>query len=142
MALAWKPTLIAALGWALFLMLSGRSSLAALAAIFCMIGAVAILEDGALLVLVLVLGMGIAWRHRPNIERLMAGEETAVIRPVRWGRKPEHSAREHVLEQSPSGISTGPSEWGGEAADDPLVEEPLTEDPVLAIDTHAGSSEE
>jgi hypothetical protein len=115
-------------------MLSGRASLAALAAVFCMLGAVAIFEDGGLLLLVLVIGMVIAWRHRPNIKRLMSGEETAVIRPVRWGRKPEHRVSEHVLEQSPSGISTGPSEWAGEETDDPMVEEPTIEEPTLAIE--------
>ena len=112
-------TLLSAVLWVVVLSVSGRSSLASLAAALSLVGVVGWLDPGSLPV-VFVLTVGIAWTHLANMRRLLRGEETAVIRPVRWGAPPPSLAgAESALTQGPAGTDRSPAVWK-EATHDPL----------------------
>ena len=120
LALAPLPSAVGFALWSALLALTGRSSVAALGATLAVVGLVAWLTPGVLII-VLCLAMGIAVRHYANIRRLMAGEEQAVIRPVRWRRGTEGRSAEAALGESPAGESALPPLW--RTHDDPLDEE-------------------
>lgn len=103
LALAPLPTLVAAGLWGLLLTLTGRASVAALGATFSMIGLTAWLSP-SVLPLVIGLAIAIAITHTPNLRRLWRGQESAVLRPVRWRSAPETVTRS-PLEESPAGPS-------------------------------------
>lgn len=110
LALAPIPTAIAAVAWGGTLAASGRSSLSSLLAALVLVIACAFLAPAALPA-TLLLALGIALTHTPNIRRLMRGEESAVVPPVRWGRQQTRPiSAEEVLSQGPAGGATG--DWG------------------------------
>jgi glycerol-3-phosphate acyltransferase PlsY len=88
------PTAIAVGIWALLLAISGKSSVASLCA----------------LTATLFLAVGITLTHTPNIRRLVRGEESEVVRPVRLGnRGTTELTAEEALSQGPGGGASG--EW-------------------------------
>lgn len=112
-------TLISAAVWVLVLWISGRSSVASLAAALGLVGFVSWLDPASLPV-VFALTAGIAWTHLANMRRLVRGEEAAVIRPVRWGpAPPKRAVAEAALAQGPAGTDRSPAIWK-EATHDPL----------------------
>lgn len=110
LALAPIPTLFAAAIWLGVLVLTGRSSVAALCATFAMVG-LALWWSPVVLPLVILLAAAIAVTHTPNLRRLWRGEEGAVVRPVRWSRSAKPGGAE-ALEEGPAGpLSRAPSAW-------------------------------
>ena len=129
------PAALAALTWVGVLGLSGRSSVAALAACLALVGLVWWLQPAALGV-ALVLGLGIAWTHLSNIRRLVRGEEAQVVRPVRWRRRPDDGpTAEDVLAQGPSGALAGAAGW-------PAHDAPVLQDDAAPGTTNATGAEE
>jgi len=61
---------------------------------------------------VVLLAFGIGVTHLSNIRRLMSGEESQVVRPVRWGRPstgaPDPDA---LISQGPSGAPASSGVW-------------------------------
>lgn len=103
------PTLVAGTVWGLLLALSGRSSLASLTATLSLVGLCAWLLPGALPA-TLLLATGIAITHTPNIRRLVRGEESSVVRPVRLQRRNnDELTADEALSQGPAGGESG--EW-------------------------------
>ena len=125
LALSPLPTLLAVAIWGIVLRLTGRSSVAALVAAISLIGLCWWLDPAATWV-VLLLAVGIAYTHTSNIRRLVAGEETQIVRPVRFGRKKDVDPAE-LLEQGPSGSRDAPPAWR-ERTIDPLE---ITDDVLL-----------
>jgi len=114
LALAPLPTLLAAALWTGLLAITGRSSVAALGATAAAIG-LSVWLAPQVLVLAAVLGLAIAVTHTSNLRRLWRGEESAVIRPVRWSTRPEGGAVE-ALEQGPAGPrGVAPTAWPDQA---------------------------
>src|SRR5690606_8342771 len=123
------PTAIAAGTWLVVLAVAGRSSLASLAATAALVAGSVVLQPSATLVAAL-LAVGIVLSHTDNIRRLLAGDEVAIIRPVRWGRgRPvERVEPAALLEQGPGGAGTAapelwrrpeaPADAGEDASDD------------------------
>ena len=110
LAIAPLPTAVAAAVWVVTLLVTGRSSVAALVAVVGMLAATWFLAP-TLLPLVIGLGVAIAVTHTPNLRRLWRGEERKVVRPVRWSRAPASGARS-PLHESPAGPSgTPPESW-------------------------------
>jgi glycerol-3-phosphate acyltransferase PlsY len=125
------PTSLAALTWAAVLLLTGRSSVAALTACLALVGLVWWLDEAALPV-ALVLGLGIAWTHLANIRRLIRGEEAQVVRPVRWRRSPDDGPTAvDVLSQTPSGSMASVEAWPGIVDDAAVV---VDDGPVVVDD--------
>lgn len=116
LALAPVPTLFAAAVWGAILALTGRSSVAALGATVSLIGLAAFITPAVLWVTVL-LAVGVLVRHVANIRRLVAGEEKAVVRPVRWGSRGEGPSADEVLQQGPGGSERTVPLWREEVAD-------------------------
>jgi acyl phosphate:glycerol-3-phosphate acyltransferase len=77
LALAWLPTLLAFIVWALVLFRTGYVSLASLCAATVLPIAVALTEgfEGAQFVLAAAVVVFVFWSHRANIGRLIRGEE-------------------------------------------------------------------
>jgi len=125
LALAPLPTLLAISVWATLLAITGKSSVGALIAATSLIGFAGWLQPESVPV-VLLLAFGIGFTHVSNIRRLMRGQESQVVRPVRWGRnggsQPDPVA---LMEQGPAGNSVSPALWR-ESIADPLdvAEEP------------------
>jgi len=111
LALAPVPTLGAAAVWGAMLAASGKSSVAAIGATLAAVVFVG-WWNPALLLLVGALGAGVLVRHLTNIGRLVRGEESEVVRPVRWGESSRTMSAEEVLNQGPGGGT--PSGWRGE----------------------------
>lgn len=109
LALAPVPALFATGVWAVVLKLTGRGSVASLAAAVTVLVAVTAWALPVLPVAIL-LGLGVFATHTPNIRRLAAGEERPVVEGVRWGRARENLTAEDVLAQGPSGRLGGPPE--------------------------------
>lgn len=120
LGLAALPTLAAAVVWMIILAVAGRSSVAALSAGAAFLALAWWLEP-AVLPVGGVLVLGVLLTHVANIRRLVAGKESEIMRPVRWGRRTELSADE-ILSQGPGGGLTPPL-WR-EAVPDPLAGEP------------------
>ncbi len=120
LAVSAGPTALAAVVWVAILAGTGRSSVAGLSATLALVVLGAWLDPVALPVM-LLLGAAIFATHTSNIRRLVAGEEGAVVRPVRWGRKRVlPPTAEQVLAQGPGGQQDhAPREWR-EAVVDPL----------------------
>ena len=98
--------------WVTVLAVTGRSSAASLIAATSLVGALVWLQPGALPVgIVLALGVGLS--HVANIQRLVAGEEAAIVRPVRWGRAGTEKVDgpEDVLARPPAGFGVAPTLW-------------------------------
>jgi hypothetical protein len=75
-----------------------------------------------LLPVVAALALGIVATHTPNIRRLVRGEESQVVKPVRWARgSEEQSDAQAVLAQGPGGGVAAPGVW--KEAADPLAAE-------------------
>lgn len=74
LGVAWLPTLLAAAGWLLTVAITRKSSLGALVAVLLLPVTCAFLAPQAAPLAVL-LGLGIVWRHKANIQRLRAGSE-------------------------------------------------------------------
>lgn len=124
LALVPVPTLIAAALWGGLLAVTGRSSVAALGATISLVLLCLALSPGELPVVVL-LGVGLVYRHLPNIQRLVSGDEAAVIRRVSWGRGRSAGEQESdfdaLLNQGPAGeTATAPTAWRGADDVDPL----------------------
>lgn len=98
------PTLIAASAWSITLLISGRSSVASLIATAVLVGALWQL-DPQVLPIGALLSFGIFVSHSANIRRLVAGDEAAIVRPVRWGRAGTDKAEDPalLLTRGPSG---------------------------------------
>jgi len=96
--------------WFGVLLITGRASVAALAASAGVVGLTAWLRPDLLLAVVLLAAL-VGWRHLANIRRLMSGEEEEVLRPVRWGRRARADTAEEVLQQGPSGGAEAPPVW-------------------------------
>lgn len=110
LALTPWAALSAAAAWLVTLRLSGRSSLAALAATVTVVAAAALLDPDVLPVVLLV-AVGIVGTHAPNIRRLVRGEEGTVIQPVRWRKASEALPDpEALLTQGPAG-NPAPPVW-------------------------------
>jgi glycerol-3-phosphate acyltransferase PlsY len=129
LALAPLPTLAAFALWGTLLAGTGRSSVASLGASTSLIGLVLWLDHDVWLIAACI-GAGVAFTHIANVRRLVRGEEKAVIRPVRFGRK---AATKPIgadeLEQGPAGGATA-SLWK-EGIVDPLDEATGVRGPVL-----------
>lgn len=120
LAIAPVPTLLAAGVWGLLLGTTGRSSVASLVAAIALVGFCAWWAPETLW-MVGLLAIGIGVTHLSNIRRLMAGEESQVVRSVRWGRQTTVDAAS-VVEQGPGGVGISPL-WK-EPRVDPLLVEP------------------
>lgn len=103
------PTLGAIACWVGLLALAGRSSVAALGSALALVAIVWVWVPAALPV-VLLFALGIAATHTPNIRRLVRGEESAIVRPVRWGRADRQRAAD-LLDQPPAGDGAAPALW-------------------------------
>ncbi len=112
LALAPVPTLGAAAVWGGLLAGTGRSSIAALGATLASMFLVA-WWNPSLILLVATLGVGILVRHLTNIGRLVRGEESEIVRPVRWGGRARPVSAEEVLAQGPGGGEAVPV-WKGQ----------------------------
>ena len=119
LALAPLPTLLAIAVWVTLLAITGKSSVGALVAAVSLVGFAGYLQPEALPVVVL-LALGIGFTHASNIRRLMSGQESQVVRPVRWkrGDRGEDDVAA-VMDQGPAGNAVVPSLWR-EAVADPL----------------------
>lgn len=104
LGLAPTPTLFAAAAWSVVLFVSGRSSLASLVATGVLVVALWY-QDPAILPIGGLLAVGIFVSHTSNIRRLVAGDEAAIVRPVRWGRAGNRVAEDPalLLARGPSG---------------------------------------
>ncbi|MCB9663932.1 MAG: glycerol-3-phosphate 1-O-acyltransferase PlsY [Alphaproteobacteria bacterium] len=111
LGLAPAPTAGAAVVWGLVLVVTGRSSLASLTATAALVGLALLLQPDALGVAT-VLALGILQSHVGNIRRLIAGDEQAILRPVRWGRSDRSAAPDpaEVLAMGPAGTAA-PEAW-------------------------------
>ena len=121
LAIAPLPTLAAAVVWGAMLALTGRSSLAALLATVSLVGLSWVIDPTVLWVAAMM-AVGTGFTHITNIRRLVRGEESAVVRPVRWRRQSE--AEPDVVQwlaESPAG-TTGGEAWRQGTWDDPLAE--------------------
>lgn len=116
LALAPWVTMPAVAVWLTVLGVSGRSSVAALTATLSIV-LFSWWVDPSVLGVVVVLALGILLTHVPNLRRLVRGEESALIRPVRWGRQAPVLDADRVLEEGPAGQA--PPVWR-ERVPDPL----------------------
>jgi glycerol-3-phosphate acyltransferase PlsY len=107
--------------WVTVVAATGRSSVAALTSVVA-VCALAWFVHPAVLPIVGLFGVGVFLTHATNIRRLVRGEESQVVRPVRWSRGPatEGLTVEQVLAQGPGGGPAAPV-WR-EAVVDPLEE--------------------
>ncbi len=121
------PTLLAVAVWLVALRIGGRSSVAALVASLTLLLLVTWL-DPSILGVVVVLVAGIVATHTANIRRLIAGEEAAVVRPVRWGRRKELDPAE-LLAQGPAGPFGAPPLWKEQSPDPLDLERDITLQP-------------
>ena len=118
------PTLIAAAVWGAVLAWTGRSSVAALLSAMVLV-VVATLYNPYVVPLVLVLAVGVVITHLTNIGRLVRGQETAVIQPVRWRRSGtgEDEDTDRALQEAPGGQGNPlPALWIEENVD-PIQQE-------------------
>lgn len=109
MALSPAPTLLALAAWSLTIATTGKSSLSSLTAAVALIMG-ALLLDMAIVPLVMVLSLAVTATHIANIRRLMRGEESPVVRSVRYNRTSPQSARD-ALDQGPGGNANPPPAW-------------------------------
>ncbi len=102
--------------WLATLGASGRSSVAALAATLSIV-VFAWWLDPAVLPVVFLLALGILLTHVPNLRRIVRGEESTLVRPVRWGRPAPDLDATRVLHEGPAGA---PAPVWRERVSDPL----------------------
>ena len=115
LALSPQATLPAVLVWIVLLRASGKSSVAALGAAASLVG-FAVYLGPSVLPVVGGLTAGILTTHVPNIRRLIRGQESTVVRPVRWGQRAETDVSV-LLGQGPAGGPARPA-WGAAPAPD------------------------
>lgn len=102
------PVLTGMVVWVLVLVVWGRSSVAALLAalvVALVCGVTEELDRSAIVVLVVA---GVAYTHIANIRRLLMGEESQVIRPVRFNSP---NTGPEVLRQNPAGEEESSRLW-------------------------------
>jgi glycerol-3-phosphate acyltransferase PlsY len=110
LALSPYVTVPAVAAWIAILGITGMSSVAALGGTAAAL-LLALTIDTEVLPAVLLLGIGIVATHVPNIRRLWRGDETTVIRPVRWRRGTTATDDVAVLlQQGPAG-GPAPKSW-------------------------------
>ncbi|MFK7929987.1 MAG: glycerol-3-phosphate 1-O-acyltransferase PlsY [Myxococcota bacterium] len=120
LALAPLATLSAAGVWVLTLLLTGRSSVAALGATAAMVGITWWLSPMTL-PLVIGIAIAIAVTHTPNLRRLWRGQESKVVRPVRWTRASGDDGV-RALQEGPAGASgAAPEVWPGVGTPDTVA---------------------
>lgn len=102
LALAPGPCLVAIGVWVLLLRVTGRSSVASLAAAAALVVAVAVWAPQAWVAGV-PLALGVGLTHTGNLRRLVEGSETPVIAPVQWGRPADAVSPAELLERGPAG---------------------------------------
>lgn len=78
LALAWPVGIGACIAWLLGALLSRISSMGALVAAAAVPFLVVFVGDGRALVLTIILGVLVFWRHRANISRIRAGTEPRI----------------------------------------------------------------
>ncbi|TCH99405.1 glycerol-3-phosphate 1-O-acyltransferase [Roseococcus sp. SYP-B2431] len=78
LGLAWPIFLIAALTWLVAARLSRRSSVGAMAAIAVAPAAALVFATPGAALGLLILGVHVIWRHKENIQRLLAGTEPRI----------------------------------------------------------------
>lgn len=126
LGLAPVETSLAVATWALLLLVTRRSSAASLGATAVLVGAMTWWRLDALPA-ALLLGVGVVQRHVPNIRRLVAGDEAAILRPVRWG-----GAATATEDDAAAALSVGPAGEAGRAPDlwdpEPTGEAPWPDD--------------
>ncbi len=106
LAIAPVPTGLALGGWLVLLAVSRRSSVASLGATIVLVAGMAWHQPEALPVGIL-LALGVAVRHVPNLQRLLVGREEAVVRSARWGKgETGLPDLEAVLGSGPAGVGT------------------------------------
>jgi glycerol-3-phosphate acyltransferase PlsY len=116
LALTPTTTAMAALLWGALLAVTGRSSVASLGATAGLVLLV-LVRTPDLALFVLLLAAGIVYAHMQNIRRIAAGEEEAVVRPVRWGRKAvDEEDVAALLDAAPGGAGEPPPLWREEGA--------------------------
>lgn len=120
LAIAPVPIGLAAAIWALLLGLTGRSSVASLLAAIGLVG-ISAWWSPEVIPVVGLLAVGIVITHLSNIRRLAAGEESQVVRGVRWGRNTSSRTGAAVVDQGPGGRA--PSPLWKESVPDPLEPE-------------------
>lgn len=113
------PTTIlsALVTWGFVLMVTGRSSVAALTASLLAVGFTWWFQPEALGIVLLIV-CGVVWTHLANLRRMFRGEEKQVIRPVRFSGVMD---AEDSLRQDPSGVNATATLWGPRNTD-PLGE--------------------
>ncbi|MCA0273402.1 MAG: glycerol-3-phosphate 1-O-acyltransferase PlsY [Proteobacteria bacterium] len=78
LALAWPVGIAACLTWLVTAVVSRISSLSALVAATLSVAWAAVLGQGHMIYLIVILGTLVFWKHLPNIERLKAGTEPRI----------------------------------------------------------------
>ncbi|HQU69836.1 MAG TPA: glycerol-3-phosphate 1-O-acyltransferase PlsY [Albidovulum sp.] len=78
LALAWPVGIAACLTWLVTAVVSRISSLSALVAATLSVAWAAVLGQGHVIYLIVILGTLVFWKHLPNIERLKAGTEPRI----------------------------------------------------------------
>jgi len=113
LALSPYVTVPAVAAWIAILGITGMSSVAALGATAAAL-LIAFTVHPEVVPSVVLLGIGIVATHVPNIRRLLRGDETTIIKPVRWGRgAPAQDDVSALLQQGPGGGPAPPS-WTDE----------------------------
>lgn len=113
LALSPYVTVPAVAAWIAILGVTGMSSVAALGATVAAL-LLALTIHPEVLPAVVLLGIGIVATHVPNIRRLLRGDETTIIRPVRWGRGAAATEDVAVLLQQGPGGGPAPPSWTDE----------------------------
>lgn len=109
LAIAPVPTALAVATWGVVLGVTGRSSVASLTAAGASVGFAWWLAPDSVPIVGLF-GAAIVGTHLANIQRLMRGQEGAVVKPVRWTRGAAAPSTEEILGQGPAGSHT-PALW-------------------------------
>jgi len=103
-----KTILGALVTWGFVLLVTGRSSVAALTASLLAVGFTWWFRPDALGIVLLIV-CGVVWTHLANLRRMFRGEEKQVIRPVRFSGVLD---AEDSLRQDPSGANASATLWG------------------------------
>jgi glycerol-3-phosphate acyltransferase PlsY len=116
LALSPYVTVPAVGAWIAILGVTGMSSVAALGATVAAF-LVAFTVHPDVLPAVALLGIVIIATHVPNIRRLLRGDESTIIRPVRWGRGVAQADDVSALLQQGPGGGPAPPSWREEKSE-------------------------